>query len=1525
MSFPGVLQSDVTSLGKLSSGTKFHLYPTLPTGFNTRKYFGSSQDVSGNYMVAMGAVNDATAGYDKVTIEVFEFDVPTLSWVKATISNPDSLTIGTNSSSDIIQSGSVVVVSSSNVSISRNSCSIDGDLAACLFTSNTALIRTTDLIVLRRTGTLTWVVHKTEFYPMLSSRYSAAFTNAVDIVNTSTTTPSARIVVGLADYKSTSNVTQPGNAVFYELGGTVSTPTLTQVADFAVDGTSRAEGGVAVGAALTSTHAVVVQSSAHLPTQPTFAFAFVYKLTGSTWAYHQTLVFPITVGSVYQFGADVAITDQTILIGAPTTPNGSITGVGTVVAYDFSGSFYGANILGLYYPQEQIYPQLTPTTNTYFGTSVATYGNKILVGCNGDSVSTQAGSAFLYNQDMTKGIGLRRQFAKRIHEPTLSTGDNYGSCVSLSENFYTISAPFRFNLNADPNAGMIVTGMNNLDYPETLIPFTHQTAAGYTFFGDKLSFDGTSIATNYFSASGNHAVQVYQLVNDSWALVNIYLVTSPVPGAATIYNVTVCGNLVAATNQAGDLIVWSLALGFSASPIATIASAGNIFLASSRSSTYTDIYTGSSSSITRHRFSIGSASLTWSLTSTKNLIISAKSIAVSPDNLVVIGTSAGFQVLDSAFTVTTTVPKPSTSTSFADSLAVYGDWIAVGDKVTANVSGRLGYVFLYQLVGSTWTLMQTIAAPVVSADWGASVSLWDNALVVGTKTALSPSSGLSGCGAVLVYQRLRTSFEPITTLYPSTIDSTTQFGRVVSIVGPTVVISSNDPIYNTQGFYGSLTNAGHVYTQRFAQQLSTLSITTRVTTQGSSAVTHAWTAGTPSSPGLLTGTGSSMDLSTLMGTILWVTESTSASPSTVSKSYPVYVPTCLLTRTSTSADVVVSASYTTTSATVDFTGTPDLCEGMSVSGVGIPSGTVILSLSASTLVLSNTPTSPGSSLVARSLSESFADQTFSMLLTDLGGLNLLDMERFSLFVSSESPSASSATLLPDASYAMSTLDNQIDNFCFLGSYSTTLPDGSHRVSAPYLLDSSNVAACEPTPLLFETDTSSPVANVAGWDLTGVQPKLTVQIVDPQGFPSVDPTYFQAGSLVPTITYTNNGAGLPSIVLATYTVPSTGTLTFTACNRSCKTVPSITYTQPFGAISAVIISPDSCYREVNNATQSATLDISFTGAGLVPAFIEPLYTPTVTVNGVPFTGTVTITGDGADSPNAQTVRVVVSSSTTLPTGLFTVTFGNFVDIAGNIPGCLDANIQVLPYSAPTVTADRSYNCGSDYTLVAIYTDNVGFSASGDFSVTSGSTTITGSPLWIDSLFRTSVLVDYNLSSLGPATHTLTHNLTDAAGNPVLLTSTWTSDIGPPMINFSTPVIGDTTFSATFLDANLPTASSFYVATLVRTFPGGTQSFLLEPTLVSSTLFSRTYSYPIPYTLQGDYVATFASFQDLSCNLPPTSSFSFTVLSFAPQIVVSPFVAEVFDGSSWVLWSTLSCSVVDFSKYSKVRIRVVVDTP
>jgi hypothetical protein len=262
--------------------------------------------------------------------------------------------------------------------------------------------------------------------------------------------------------------------------------------------------------------------------------AYIFVRSGATWTQQAKLIASDgTAGD--QFGTSVAISGNTVIIGAPADTNGSAQSLGSVYIYVRLGTtwtqqrkFTGTNGLSRQYFGQSVaisddtaivsalYDNVTTnggqgaayvyvrsgTTwtqqaklvasdgalNDYFGISLAISGNTVVVGANGDDIGTitDQGSAYVFNRSGTTWTQQQKLTALDG-----SNEDKFGYSVGISDNKIIVGA-YWDDVGNNPNQGTVYI-FNRLETNWTQQRVRVADGGAYDNFGQSVAVSGTKI------------------------------------------------------------------------------------------------------------------------------------------------------------------------------------------------------------------------------------------------------------------------------------------------------------------------------------------------------------------------------------------------------------------------------------------------------------------------------------------------------------------------------------------------------------------------------------------------------------------------------------------------------------------------------------------------------------------------------------------------------------------------------------------------------------------------------------------------------------------------------------------------------------------------------------------------------------------------------------------------------------------------------------------------------------------------
>jgi LPXTG-site transpeptidase (sortase) family protein len=217
---------------------------------------------------------------------------------------------------------------------------------------------------------------------------------------------------------------------------------------------------VVVGAVYEDSNATGVNGNQADNSMESSGAAYVFTRSGTTWS-QQAYLKPSNTGAMDGFGHSVAISGNTVVVGAPGEDSDA-TGVNGNQANDSmngSGAAYVFTRSGTTWSQQAYLKPLNTGANDYFGVSVAVSGDTVVVGTsyeasnatgvngNGfDNSMNQAGAAYVFTRSGT--TWSQQAYLKASNT---ETSDQFGYSVAVSGDTVVVGA-----INEDSNA----TGVN---------------------------------------------------------------------------------------------------------------------------------------------------------------------------------------------------------------------------------------------------------------------------------------------------------------------------------------------------------------------------------------------------------------------------------------------------------------------------------------------------------------------------------------------------------------------------------------------------------------------------------------------------------------------------------------------------------------------------------------------------------------------------------------------------------------------------------------------------------------------------------------------------------------------------------------------------------------------------------------------------------------------------------------------------------------------------------------------------------
>jgi hypothetical protein len=252
---------------------------------------------------------------------------------------------------------------------------------------------------------------------------------------------------------------------------------------------------------------------------------YVFENNGQKWE-QQAYLKAATPGAGDQFGYAVAISDGSIVVGAPN--EASKDGNPANNDLPFAGAAYVFTRAATGWSQQAILKASNPGTKDYFGDSVALQGERILVGADledssakgvdGDQANADAGqSGAVYLFTRSAGAWSQQHYIKASDT---RAGDAFGTSLGISQDLMLVgaftesSALKGINASPDDNYAMQSGAAYAFSLPPVLQSFRRQVPASQAASADTLVFRATfdaavhNLKATDFLVTGGSTAQV---------------------------------------------------------------------------------------------------------------------------------------------------------------------------------------------------------------------------------------------------------------------------------------------------------------------------------------------------------------------------------------------------------------------------------------------------------------------------------------------------------------------------------------------------------------------------------------------------------------------------------------------------------------------------------------------------------------------------------------------------------------------------------------------------------------------------------------------------------------------------------------------------------------------------------------------------------------------------------------------------------------------------------------------------------
>lgn len=498
--------------------------------------------------------------------------------------------------------------------------------------------------------------------------------------------------------------------------------------------------------------------------------AYVLTRDADSWTVQAKLIASdATAGD--QFGSSVAISGETVVVGAPlNSENGAESGS----AYVFTRS-------GTTWSQQAKLPASDVAAGDHFGCSVAISGDTVVVGSYLDY--TDAGSVYVF---VRSGSSWTQQtkLGKNI-----SSGDDYfGTSVAISGETMVVGAPG--DDDGGTNSGRVYLFSRSDTTWTQLAELTASDAAAGDEFGGSVAISGTTIV---IGASGNGDAGA-----DTGSAYVFY--------RARIGSWRQQAKLTASDAEAGDQFGTSVAI------------SDDSIVVGARYDDESGENSGSAYVFTR-------VVSTWSQLAKLIATDAAAddgfggSVAISDDSVVVgamesdsFGADSGSATIFTRANSTWSQQVNLTQTNvapgdyFGSSVAISGDSVVIGASGDDDGGSSSGSAYVFTFTNSIWSQQaKLVADDAESWDFfGRSVSISDDSVVIG-------ADGDDNGGSAYVFTRNGSSWSQQDRLIASDATDYSRFGYAVAISGDSVVIGAHGNDDDLGGLIDLAASAAYVF------------------------------------------------------------------------------------------------------------------------------------------------------------------------------------------------------------------------------------------------------------------------------------------------------------------------------------------------------------------------------------------------------------------------------------------------------------------------------------------------------------------------------------------------------------------------------------------------------------------------------------------------------------------------------------------------------------------------------------------
>ena len=295
---------------------------------------------------------------------------------------------------------------------------------------------------------------------------------AGDFFGASVAISGATAVVGAPNDDVAANADQ-GSAYVFTRSGSTWTP---QQKLTAADGAAYGSFGVTVAI---SGDTVVIGATTDNLAQGS---AYVFTRSGSTWSQQGNKLTAGDGAAGDRFGNGVAISGDTVVVGAGGHTVGENLGQGSAYVFTRSGSTWS---------QQQKLTAADGAANDYFGNAVAISGDTVVVGAYGDGEDTNEsqGSAYVFTRS-----GSTWSQQRKLTAGDGAANDYFGLSVAVSGDTVVVGAPWKIvGVKADQGSAYVFTRSGGTWSRQAKL-----TAADGRLFGHSVAIAGATVVAGAF-------------------------------------------------------------------------------------------------------------------------------------------------------------------------------------------------------------------------------------------------------------------------------------------------------------------------------------------------------------------------------------------------------------------------------------------------------------------------------------------------------------------------------------------------------------------------------------------------------------------------------------------------------------------------------------------------------------------------------------------------------------------------------------------------------------------------------------------------------------------------------------------------------------------------------------------------------------------------------------------------------------------------------------------------------------------